>query len=205
MLREKVITHRWLMDEAAKVVYLTLCPVERVKAELKHQGLNVSSLEIRVEAARGGVNVSIKPLHGLKEYEERALRMLGARFDRKRGQWLLSYKRLERTQPFHTPEALEKFLEEGFSGEEALSATALFILRQAKRAGIPKFIAGILSSKLLEIASKAEESEKAAREFLGYLRWFFEASEGVKLPEESEVDARRLIEMLSTRYRQQIG
>ena len=104
--------------------------------------------------------------------------------------------RFDRSQLFRLAEVLE-----GTAGaEEALMATALFAIRQSRRAEIQPVVAAAIRDVLLDIAKNAEpgRAKDLAREFMGYLRWFFEASERVRLPRTrlEEVDASWLLEQL---------
>ena len=108
----------------------------------------------------------------------------------------------KRSQLFRLVEVLEGTTD----AEEALLATALFAIRQSKRRDreaslIPPNVATAIRDVLLDIAEKTEEKARIkdlAREFLGYLRWFFEASENVRLPRVrlEDVNARWLLSQL---------
>ena len=104
--------------------------------------------------------------------------------------------RFDRSQLFRLAEVLE-----GTAGaEEALLATALFAMRQSRRAEIQPVVAAAIRDALLDIAEKAEpgRAKDLAREFLGYLRWFFEASERARLPRArlEEINASWLLSQL---------
>ena len=105
--------------------------------------------------------------------------------------------RFDRSQLFRLVEVLESTA----GDKEALWATALFALRQSKRRDqeIPPNVATAIRDVLLSIAEKAEkEARELAREFLGYLRWFFEASERIRLPRArvEDVDAEWFLRQL---------
>ena len=107
--------------------------------------------------------------------------------------------RFDRSQLFRLMEVLE-----GTAGaEEALLATALFAIRQSRRAEIQPAVAAAIRDVLLDIAKNAGpgRAKDLAREFLGYLRWFFEASEKVRLQRTrlEDVDAFWFLNQLGRR------
>jgi len=91
--------------------------------------------------------------------------------------------RFDRGQLFRLVEVLEATT----GDREALLCTALYALRQAKRREIPPRVAEALRDVLLAII-EAGGTKSDAREFLGYLRWFFDATERVRLPRASSLD-----------------
>ena len=108
--------------------------------------------------------------------------------------------RFERSQLFRLAEVLEATRGDA----EALMATALYAHRQVERGEIPRDVAKELGKVLLEIKDRAppDEVRGLAREFLGYLRWFFEATERVRLPRApslDKVDADWFLKQLSGR------
>ena len=206
---EKILINtRWLMDHAAKVIYIlrsatnALKRVRDVVSEvLKSHGLSVSALDFGEDREY----VYIRPRHRLdhrsrQRYGE-IIEGIGGKWSGERRRWEFS-KKLERTQLFRLTEVVEATTD----GKEALLAAALFALRQSRREQeIPLWFAEALNDVLLKIVENVEspdEAKERAREFLGYLRWFYEASDGIPLPRirpeevKKKVNAKWLLQQL---------
>ena len=105
--------------------------------------------------------------------------------------------KFDRSQLFRLLEVLEATP----GDHEAMLATAIFAMRQAMRREIPQRVAEAIRDALLAI-KEAGGTKGDARNFMGYLRWFFDATERARLPRNislSDVNAEWLLKQLGRR------